>query len=448
MSEEPGYGTIRVEYFMPNYRRLASRGGGGFGEVFVCQRDTDNETFAMKVLLPDQDDDTVKRFKREVRLLSSLDHPNVVKVVDMQLDTKRLSYVMPLYATSLDKELEGIAGDEGRIAKIFTSILDAVVYAHAEGVIHRDLKPGNILMNHDGDLVVSDFGLGRRLDSKSLLTTSKVGIGTPLYTAPEQWTDLKNVDERTDVFSLGRILLVLYTGSQAPTQDLSQLPDAIALVVNRCTQPDPARRFPSVVLLKKAFVSLADSGHPQGELQELLALRAQFSIPGDHVPEDLDRFILLLAKHHDKEEDLLHQTLMAVHADVIGVLLKTHFGVMKGFLDQFLTDAAGRSWGFSYTDKIAGQCKTIFEVTDDPEVRAALAVTVGIIGVGHNRWYVIGVARDLLQGEKTPAERMALVAQLEGLDNWLKRQLGESLMATQLDPALLPLLKPDAEEDI
>lgn len=432
---------------MANYRLLDSLGQGGFGEVFICQRDTDDEMFAMKVLLANQDDATVARFRREVRLLSSLDHANVIKVVDMQLDAEPHSYVMPLYNSSLEKELTGIAGDEGRIAKIFTSILDAVAYAHANGVIHRDLKPGNVLMNDDGDLVVSDFGLGRRLDSKSLLTTSEAGIGTPLYTAPEQWADLKNVDERADIFSLGRILLALYTGPQAATLDTSQLPDAIALIVNRCTHPVPAKRFPSVVQLKEAFVSLADDGQPQGQLQELLALREQLSLPGERDSVDLDRFVLLLAKHHDKEEDLLHQTLMAVHGNDIALLLKIHPGVMKELLDQFLADAADRSWDFSYTDKIAGQCKAIFEETDDPEVRAALAVTVGVIGISHNRWYVIGVARDLLQGGKTPAERMALVARLEGVDDWLKRQLGDSLMAAQLDPALLPLLKPDVEEE-
>ena len=236
-------------------------------------------------------------------------------------------------------------------------------------------------MNNDGDVVVSDFGLGRRLDSQSLLTTSKMGMGTPLYTAPEQWTDLKKVDERADVYSLGRILLMLYAGSEAATHDTSQLPDAIALIVNRCTQPDPARRFPNVSLLKRAFLSLADNGQPQGQLQELLALRAQFSIPGEQVPEDLDRFIHLLAKYHEKEEDLLHQTLMAVHPSAIGALLKMHASVMKGLLYQFLTDAADGSWDFSYTDKIAGQCRAIFLVTDDPEIRAALAVTVGIVGV-------------------------------------------------------------------
>ena len=274
-----------------------------------------------------------------------------------------------------------------------------------------------------------------------------MGLGTLFYTAPEQWTDLKNVDARADVFSLGQILHALYTGSQAPTQDTSELPDAIALIVNGCTHRAPARRFPSVVLLREAFVSLADSGQPQGQLQELLALRAQFSTPTDPATQDLDRFILLLAKHHESEEDLLHQTLMDVHADVIGALLKKHPATMKGLLDQFLTDAASRSWEFSYTDRIAGQCRAIFDVTDDPEVRAALAVTIGTIGVGHNRYYVIGVAQNLLQGEKTTAERMALAARWDALDDWIKRDLGNSLKATDLDPALLPLFKPDAERE-
>ena len=124
-----------------------------------------------------------------------------------------------------------------------------------------------------------------------------------------------------------------------------------------------------------------------------------------------------------------------------------HPPTMKGLLDKFLTDAASRSWGFSYTDKIAGQCRAIFDVTDDPEVRAALAVTIGTIGVGHNRWYVIGVAQKLLQGEKTPAERMALAARWEALDDWLKRAIGDSLKATDLDPGLLPLFKPDTGQE-
>ena len=99
---------------MTHYRRRDSLGYGGFGEVFVCERETDGETFAMKVLADDQGGDAAARFRREVRLLSSLDHPNVVKVVATRLDVEPLSYVMPLYNTSLQAELARIGGDEGQ----------------------------------------------------------------------------------------------------------------------------------------------------------------------------------------------------------------------------------------------------------------------------------------------------------------------------------------------
>ena len=111
----------------------------------------------------------------------------------------------------------------------------------------------------------------------------------------------------------------------------------------------------------------------------------------------------------------------------------------------FATEAAAGSWGFSYTDKIAGQCSRIFHATEDPEIRATLAVAVAQIGVGHNRWYVSEVAQALIQAKKTAAERMALVARLEGMEEWARHQIGSALPATKLDPALLPLLKPDAE---
>jgi eukaryotic-like serine/threonine-protein kinase len=428
---------------MAEYRELQSLGVGGFGEVFACVRAGDGAPFALKRLNRDQEEGIVARFRREVQLLSSLDHPNVVKIVDTQLDADPLAYVMPLYRTTLEKELAGIAGDPDRVARIFTSILDAVEYAHAEGVIHRDLKPANVLMNDDRDLVVSDFGLGKKLDSRTVLTSSRMAGGSLHYAAPEQWDDLKTVGAGADVYALGRILFRLYNGSlTSATQDTSPLPAAIAFIVNRCTQADPAKRFPSVTALKLAFVSLTDAGQPQGELQELLALRAKLSIPADHASGDLDRFVQLLATYHEKEEDLLHQTLMAVSGDVVSRLLELHPDMMRNLLDRFAADAAGRSWAFSYTDKIARQCQQIFNATSDAEVRASLAVAVGLVGVGHNRWFVIATARELLEGKKTPVERLALAARLESLDESVRRQLGTVLKAIELDSQLLPLLKP------
>ena len=160
------------------YRKLKKLGSGGFGEVWMTERTHDKRNFAVKYLL-DDDPDSIERFRREVRCLSQLDHPNIVRIVGKRLLTEPYFYAMQPYKCSLFDELNGIAGEHDRIYQVFRSILDAVRYAHSEGIIHRDLKPENVLMNSDSDLVVSDFGLGRILDSKS---TRKTATGTRLGT--------------------------------------------------------------------------------------------------------------------------------------------------------------------------------------------------------------------------------------------------------------------------
>src|ERR1044071_2971862 len=192
------------------YREVAKLGSGGFGEVTSVRRVGEKTLLARKTLQLD-DEAALKRFAREVRILSSLDHPNIVRVIDQQLEPEPYYYVMPLFDHSLASELGSLVGDEARIGTIFRAILDAMEYAHAQGVIHRDLKPENVLMNSDTDLVVSDFGLGRRINAATTRQTmSGIGMGTPWYMAPEQLYDFKNADQRSDIFSLGRILYELH----------------------------------------------------------------------------------------------------------------------------------------------------------------------------------------------------------------------------------------------
>jgi len=94
---------------------------------------------------------------------------------------------MPLYTHSLRRIVKELARDHGRIPRIFRFILDAIQHAHQSGVVHRDINPNNVLMNSDDDVVVSDFGLGRRLDTTSTrLTTTNAAMGTSGYMAPEQ----------------------------------------------------------------------------------------------------------------------------------------------------------------------------------------------------------------------------------------------------------------------
>jgi serine/threonine protein kinase len=205
---------------------------GGFSEVWQCVRNTDGVIFAKKKLKDSANEDDIRRFSQEVRLLSSLDHPNNVKVISMRLKRAPYFYIMPFYKNSLQHIIQTINGRESEIQMIFGHILDGVEYAHLQGKIHRDLKPQNILLNSLTDVVVSDFGLGRQLNaSSSRYTLTGHGLGTFPYMPPEQTTNAKNADERSDVYSLGRILYELYTGITMPGQNMNLLPPPIRLTL-------------------------------------------------------------------------------------------------------------------------------------------------------------------------------------------------------------------------
>jgi serine/threonine protein kinase len=131
------------------------------------------------------DDASLARFAQEIRILGSLDHPNIVKVIDKRLTNYPYFYVMSLYKHSLAAEIPALEANAERINAIMTAVLDATEYAHSEGVLHRDLNPRNVLMDTDSDLVVSDFGLGRVVDAESTRKTdSGYGMGTMLYMPP------------------------------------------------------------------------------------------------------------------------------------------------------------------------------------------------------------------------------------------------------------------------
>lgn len=242
------------------FDEIETLGSGGFGTVVKCRRVDDGELFAKKSLVQN-DEQSIKRFQREVRLLSKLSHPSIVSVVVSHIDSPPYWYVMPLYKFSLRNKMAELAGDRKRIAKILGKILEGLVYAHKQGVIHRDLKPENFLLNDDDSVVICDFGLGRSIDAlTSRATGSAAWIGTIGYMAPEQIADAAKADARSDIFSFGRILYELLTGDPpGAVQDLSKMSVGLANVVRRCTKTDPKDRFQNASELLAAFRLVASA---------------------------------------------------------------------------------------------------------------------------------------------------------------------------------------------
>ena len=191
-------------------------GAGAMGSVYVARHGDLNRKVALKVLSAEQPTQRqVDRFKREARLTASLDHPNIVRVFDGGMADGRHFIAMDLIeGAPLDEALSAGSVDFEQMAYIVQKTAEALHYAHERGVIHRDVKPSNILLEKSGEPKVTDFGLAVFTERDSVrLTKTGAAVGTPAYMAPEQVLgDSDRVGGHTDVYGLGATMYEMLTG--------------------------------------------------------------------------------------------------------------------------------------------------------------------------------------------------------------------------------------------
>lgn len=200
------------------YQVIKLVGKGGMSKVYQVKHGLDGGAWALKVLTLDEPG-IAERFIDEAQMQSQLDHANLVRARELVRVGPRLGIVMELVeGPSLDRWLhEHPTATEAERLALAKGILEGVGAAHAAGLVHRDLKPGNVLLAQgDGVLVprVTDFGLAK-LKGLGGRTQTGVAMGTPRYMAPEQIIDAKNVDARADVYALGALFYELFTGRPA-----------------------------------------------------------------------------------------------------------------------------------------------------------------------------------------------------------------------------------------
>ena len=198
------------------YTLVRKLGTGGMAEVWLAWHDGQRRYYALK-LLPEkhrQDAEMRERFAREARKAIRLQHAHICRVSDFQLDGAVPYYVMDHYTGgSLDERIarhpQGMPLDEA--LAILEQLLQACQYAHGHGIVHRDVKPENVLFDDEGRAVLSDFGLARAPEDLHL-TRAGAMVGTPYYASPEQAKGHRDVDGRSDLYSLGVVLYQMLTG--------------------------------------------------------------------------------------------------------------------------------------------------------------------------------------------------------------------------------------------
>jgi len=214
-------------------------GQGGMAIVFLARDLRHGRKVALKVLRPEVSAAIgAERFLREIQLAAGLTHPHILPVYDSGESDGLLFYVMPSMEgrslrERLDKEKQLPLDEALRIAREVASALD---YAHRHNVVHRDIKPENILL-HEGSAMVADFGIGKALGAEGSTTQTGLAVGTPAYMSPEQAGGDRDVDGRSDLYSLGCVLYEMLAGEPPFTG-----PTAQAVISKRFVSPIPKVR--------------------------------------------------------------------------------------------------------------------------------------------------------------------------------------------------------------
>ncbi len=281
----------------PAYRVDGELGGGGMSRVFLARERELERQVVVKVLPPEMAAGVnAERFRREIRLAASLQHPHIVPLLAAGHADDLVYYTMPLIE---GESLRAKLAHQGELpiaeaVRILRDVADALAYAHAHGVAHRDIKPDNVLItNHHA--VVTDFGVSKALSEssgKSSLTSAGVALGTPAYMAPEQAAADPHTDHRCDIYAVGALAYEMLTGrppftgatpqqvlaaqvTEAPepvSKRRSAVPAALAALVMRCLEKSPADRWQSAAELVRQLEAMAT---PSGGLTPTGATAAE-----------------------------------------------------------------------------------------------------------------------------------------------------------------------------
>lgn len=270
------------------YQFVSRLGKGGMGTVYRATHVETGADVAVKILKPElaENGTLVARFMQEFRAAAKLDHPNLVRSLDAGMDGVFAYLVMEFVdGRPLGRMLaRGVRIPERAAVRIITQVAQALHYAHRSRIIHRDVKPDNIIVRGDGLAKLADFGLAKDFDDDRDLTRTKAGLGTPHFMAPEQYADAKKAGILCDIYGLGATLYNALTGKlpfgdcpslialarktrgeiPSPRELVPELSEQVDLAVRRAMSPDPGRRPANCIEFLKLLPPLQPqiSQHP------------------------------------------------------------------------------------------------------------------------------------------------------------------------------------------
>ncbi len=274
-----------TEQIIPGYRMLELIGQGAMGKVFRAEQISMGRQVAIKILHPRlaKRKDFLERHKREAQMAARMSHPNLIQAIDVGEAGEIHYFVMELVDghTLRDEVDSGRIYEEQDAINVIIKVAKALEHAHSKGLVHRDVKPANVVVMEDGTVKLADLGMAQDTEDEELVKSERgQRIGTPYYMAPEQIDGHKDLDGRTDLYGLGAMLFHLVTGRPPfPSKKVDKVLDdhlhrlpppankvnedvsrELTAVIGKLLQKNPARRYASVAdLLSDLYDILAGS---------------------------------------------------------------------------------------------------------------------------------------------------------------------------------------------
>lgn len=330
---------------------------------------------------------------------------------------------MPLADTSLEQYMPQLKANHGQLLAAFDHTLEALGVLHQLDYAHRDLKPSNILL-HENRWKLADLGLALPLATESTkLTMSNQGWGTLAYCAPEQVTDFKSAGKPADIFAFGCILHDFFgTTKRAPCQRVGA-PGRIGLVIEKCTEVDPKKRFQSVGKLRMAlFDVLAEPPLVKTtQFSEEAAVWGKRLVDVPGMSDEEIRILALFVRDLERPTDAA-AFFIACNEQNLAQLKQRDAEAWSDIASQYCEWAKTPNFNFEYCDVIVGRLMQIYH-DGAVETKANAALAAAILAESHNRWFVMGRLMEMCGhgAETNVAQRVAIEIRAGELEHEFRR---------------------------
>ena len=348
-------------------------GSGGFCDVYKVSDEIVEKVLRVK------NEDSVKRFQREIEIIQSVDHPNIIKIIE----STEFSYTMKYYSYNYSSYIDKI-NESNNLLDVFLKILDGVEYLHSQNILHRDLKPENILLSEDGEVVLSDFGLSKDLMAIASLTKTRAIIGTPWFMSPEQMIDSKRVDERSDIFSLGKILQWTIDKLDIETDD------GVKFILQKSTQENPEQRFQNISEFRNALLRNEEIKKALlYDIDLVIEMAKQRGVDSDI---RLNIIQILATLSQEKFEETFRKVL---NSDFLkNDLLQNEPIIIGKYLQKYLESLEYTLYPYEECDRISDEITNLaYNIALESSVRVLIISALINLATNHHRYKVM---RDVL----------------------------------------------------